>query len=294
MTKGAISTVSSQFLSCMTYELLVLPKSWLFARGDPHKYDVLAKAINKAYSKPMGKYGIIQSNRIKDYSNFLDELQITEGKECFISILLGSEQVFTRIKDETGFKRKFDYEIYPLSKSGSSDIPKEYRNYFEPLTLNSKVKVTIADLSTIIDDKIADRVLGLCGYKTFYESDMWVDDFASKVSTTKDYELTSFASFMSGIGSQLLDYTLANFIANPESKLINQTNIKKCVVHAVVIKEHNLVPYYTKCCNFHLSEKPDCVVPDSGESSLLENGIKASRDFHLSFLRREVDICVRS
>lgn len=273
----------------MSYELLVLPKKWLFASERPKKFDILAQVINKAYSKPMAKYGIIETTRIKNYDKILDELQITENKECFITILLGSQSKFAQIESETGFKRVFDLEVFPLANSASSDIPRQYRHYFEPLTATSDIKVTFADEKTVVDADLANRLLAVCGYKTFYESDAWADDHVGgNDQNVREYELTSFASFLGGVGPQLLEYTIANYITNPNLQLTDQTNIDKCVIHAVVIKDHELVPYYTKYCQFHTSDKPDCLIPKGGEDSPLEDGIRATKDFHLAFLRREV------
>lgn len=278
----------------MSYELLVLPKKWLFSKDRPDKFNILSQIINKAYSKPMAKYGIIQTTRIKNYDKLLEELQITEKKECFISILLGSEEKFAQIERETGYVRNFDLEVFPLSTASSSDIPKQYRHYFEPLLPELEVKITFADEYTEINQKLANRLLAVCGYKTFYETDAWADDHVSDNEQVREYELTSFASFLGGVGPQLLDYTIHNFITNPQLTLTNQREIEKCVVHAVVIKEHELVPYYTKYCQFETSNKPDCLLPKGGENSPLEDGIRASQDFHLAFLRREVPMRVSS
>lgn len=273
----------------MSYELLVLPKKWLLASKPPKNFDVLAQVINKAYSKPMAKYGIIETTRIKNYDKFLDELQITEDKECFITILLGTQSKFAQIERETGFKRVFDLEVFPLSNSTSSDIPRQYRHYFEPLTLTSEIKVTVADEKTVVDADLANRLLAVCGYKTFYQTDAWSDDYvAENDKNVREYELTSFASFLGGVGPQLLEYTIANYITNPNLQLTDQTNIDKCVIHAVVIKDHDLVSYYTKYCQFHTSGKPDCLIPKDGEDSPLEEGIMATQDFYLAYLRREV------
>lgn len=264
------------------YELLVLPKEWLFSSDDPYKYDVLSAVINKAYSKPMAKYGIIQTTRVKDSAKFLEQLQLTPEKECFIALLLASSDTFSKIEKETGFVRKFDLDVYPLKNCYSSDIPKEYKGYFEPLS-TSNVKVTIADSTTKVDSSIADRFLALCGYKTFYGPE-------KKEQSVREYELTSFTSFLSGMALLLLDYTLEHLLCNAEYGLmkVDGDRTESCIVHAVVIKEHDLVPYYTKCCRFDLWGHPDSLISASETNSQLEFGVLASRDFHLSFLRREV------
>lgn len=267
----------------MSYELLILPKKWLFTNDGPEKFNVLANVINKAYSKPMHKYGIINSPRIKQPAKFLDDLQVTEGKECFITILLGTDAVFSKIEAETGFKRKFHYDLYPLSTSINSDIPKEYKPYFGPLLPDSNVKIIVADASTTIDKALADRIVAVCGYKSYSEEEKTIER-----AGVKEYELTTFVSFMSGSGPELLNYTLANFLCTLESEFIDLKNAQKCIVYAVVIREHDLVRYYTTKCQFDLFGKPDMCVPMSGEGSPLEWGIVSTRDFHLSFLQREV------
>lgn len=269
----------------MSYELLILPKSWIFAEGDPKKFDVLTKVINKGYSKPMHRYGIIQSPRIKNPDKFMDSLQITEEKECFIAILLGTPSVFSKIESETGYKRNFHYDLYPLSTSINSDIPRDLKAYFGPLLPDLDVEIKVANAATIIDHDIADRIVAVCGFKTSMLDNKIVDGVALKA-----YELTSFVSFLSGSGPELLNYTLTNFLSDPNCQFVNLKDIERCVVLADVIREHDLVPYYIKKCEFDLEEKPDICIPQSGENSPLEDGIVSSQDFHISFLRREITI----
>lgn len=269
----------------MSYELLILPKSWLFDKSDPHKFDVLTKVINKGYSKPMHRYGIILSTRVKDPAVFLNDFELTEQKESFIAVLLGTLSVFSKIGSETGFKRKFHYDLYPLSTCFDSDVPKQYKPYFGPLLSDLDVEIKVADDTTIIDDDIADRILAVCGYKTCDLDDKLVQDTA-----VKNYELTSYVSFLSGSGPELLDYTLRNFLSNPKSPFVDLKDIVMCVVHANMIREHNLESYYIEKCAFTRGKKPDVLIPMSGENSPLELGVVSKHDFHVTFLRREVAI----
>lgn len=260
------------------YELVILPKEWLFADENPRRFEVLTKVVNKAYSKPMAKFGLIESPRIRAMDSFLKDLRMKAGSECFITLLLGSSDVFDKIRAETGYSRKFDYELFPLTNFNTSDIPREYRQYFEPLTPDTSVKVTVAGPSTVIDDGIADRLLGVCGYK----------NIPGELDNVKEYELVSFASFLGGIGPRLLEYTIAKYLADLQLEFADQSKVSKCIIHAVVIKDHELVPYYTERCQFASSGKPDLLIKNSGDDAPLD--VIATREFHLAFLQREVAV----
>ena len=66
------------------------------------------------------------------------------------------------------------------------------------------------------------------------------------------------------------------------------------IIHADVIKEHGLVEYYTKKCSFTKSSQEDILIKvDNGQkvdNGVLEKGILASKNFHLSFLERIIHI----
>lgn len=269
----------------MSYQLLILPKSWLFDKGDPHKFDVLTKILNKGYSKPMHRYGIILSPRVNEPDEFLKAFELTQQKESFIAVLLGTLSVFSKIESETGFKRNFHYDLYPLSTCFNSDIPRQYKHYFGPLLSDLDVEIKVADDTTIIEDDIADRILAVCGYKTCDP-----DEKLAQEKTVKHYELTSYVSFLSGSGPELLNFTLRNYLSDPRSPFVDVKEVDKCVLHANMIREHNLVNYYIQKCAFTPGKKPDVLIPMSGENSPIDFGVISKHDFHVTFLRREVAI----
>lgn len=275
---------NGQLHKYMSYELVVLSKEWLFT-PIPHQFDALVGIINKAYSKPMAKFGIIVSPRVKTPLLFLNDFLLSPSKDIFVALLLGSQETFDNISADCGYKRKFNPQVRPLSNSMDSDIPAEYVSYFGEFSANT-VKVSFPSPGTPLDENLADRILATVGFKSISNT----DSPHAKNSRSRDYELTAYTSFMKRMGPLLLEYCLSNFVCSPNCQFADHTHVDNCTIHAVVIKEHNLVPYYTAACKFEAYEKEDELVSASGESSNLEEGVTATRDFHLSFLRRHVGV----
>lgn len=259
------------------YELVVLDKSWIFGPDAATRFRVLSKVINKAYSKPMYRFGIVQLTRVKKPALFLSDFSLSANKDVFFTLLLIKEDYFQTL----GISRLFEADVHPLEKCTSSDIAGTHADLFEPLT-DANVEITYADENYIIDDSVANRVLSTLGFKTF-------SDNAEK-SEIPEYEITCFTSFLRGIGPQLLNFLIEKFVSDPECAYLSNRSSQACMLHAVVIRDHLLVPYYVKNCEFVEYGKADLAISVSGENSPLEAGIVATKPFSLAFLRRKVDV----
>lgn len=270
----------------MSYELLVLPKKWVFESENDSRFDVLTQIINKAYAKARYRYGIIETSRIKRPETFLQDLQLSSNKDVVLTLLLGTEEKFAAIERDHGYKRQFNPESEPV-QSFDSDIPQEYSTYFEKLTPESHVKYTFAGPGYVIGPEIRNRVLGTVGFKTFSNEDILGD---RETHTVQEYELTAYTSFLRGVGPPMLEFVLGKLVQDPKTSVLNHSRITKCFIHATVIREHDLVPYYIKQCKFIRAGKEDTLVSADGEDSALEAGVLATRDFHLAFLKREVEV----
>ncbi|OBA22439.1 hypothetical protein METBIDRAFT_11272 [Metschnikowia bicuspidata var. bicuspidata NRRL YB-4993] len=283
----------------MPYQLLILRKDWFSADVTPDKFQVLLQILNKGYAKPMAQYGLIESLRIKYHQNFLKDLQLdpasvaNQDKDFAIMILVGSKSDFKRLEAHAGYIRRFNPEIYPLSGLSDSDIPMELASEFGPLTAENVEHVTLAP-SARIDVDVADRVLATVGLKTYQDDGYFSDsDF---LADTKHYEITGLTSFMRGTGSGIINHVIRLFFFSKPS-FLKPEHVLKTVLHAIVIKEHELVPFYQKAFGFVPSTHPDILIKMAGSESPLEDGIKASRDFSITFMRKEifsqsVDTCV--
>lgn len=257
------------------YELVILTDKWLNAPGSPKKFDSLSHMLNKSYSKPMARFGIVQTKRVDDPARLRISLGL-EKKEAFIILLLGSKELFARIEQETGWKREFDPNVWPLSRSQNSDIPSEYLSYFDELTPTTNVKITVPDVGADIEDDMLDRILASTGYK-----------FHSARDPARVYELTAVTSFLSRMGSQLLKYANEVFLSDSHCPYLALESCPKVILRVVVIKEHLLVSYYERC-GFKLTGEADLLfVPTDDPHS--EN-LQVSRDIHWTFMEMEVDL----
>lgn len=228
----------------------------------------------------MAKYGIIKSTRIKDKHLFLRSLQITPGKEVTIMILLGSKDDFNALRAESAYYRKFNAEIWPLDNAFDLDVPPSMAAKFGPIDSNN-IRVVEQPGNENLDPEILDRVVASVGLKP-YVSDSQTPDSA------KHYEVTAFTSFMPRAGALLLDYLVDHVLRERNIEGFDLQKCSKVVLHAVVIKDHDLVPYYTRVCHFVLSGQADLLIEASVKGSVLGGGIVAGSDFTLSFLHRDV------
>lgn len=260
------------------YELLIITKEWLHQSSSPKKFDDLTSIINKSYSKPMKKFGIIESPRISTPNEFLEDLRLTPGNDAFLVVLLGTKSHFDLIEKETGWKRHFDKDIRPLSGCYNSDIPNGHLSYFDSLSLRTIVKKTIATPGHDLDEDITDRVLASVGYN--YHSER-------PSESARVYEVTAFTSFLRGMGTQLINYTLDNFLQDPNCQYLGANKVSKRIIRAVVIEEHLLVPYYEKLGFKLTGEKEKMSQKGFGEA-----GLRCSEDFHWTILEKQIEPCL--
>lgn len=259
------------------YELVVLDKRWIFGPDAATRFRVLSKVVNKAYSKPMHRFGIVQLTRVKNPALFLSDFSLSPNKDVFFTILLISDEFYEKL----GLSRLFQDDVHPLEKCTSSDIAGSNADYFEPLS-DANVKINYADENYAIDDAVANRVLSTLGFKTFTDN--------TEKSKIPEYEITCFTSFLRGIGPQLLNFLIEKFVSHPDCAYLSNGSSLACMLHAVVIRDHLLVPYYVKNCAFVEYGKADLAILPSGENSPLETGIVATKSFSLAFLRRKVEV----
>lgn len=249
------------------YDVIVLPKSWFFEDLHDHKFDSLARIINTAYDKPKDKYGIIKTQRIKYPQKLADDLQYSKEKDAVLLLLLGLKEKFS----ELDFHR--DFQKTPF-------LPLEMMNHFGAI-LDDNANVIYADSTYSIDKDVEGRVLTTVGFKT-YSSE-------SKPEFSAEFEITAFTSFLKGIAPKFFEFLVDFCFKNARLSLI-PPHTSSVSLYAVVIRDHDLVPYYTKFCGFETFGMPDMLVSCGGVDSPLEGGIEASRDFHLAFLRRTIKL----
>lgn len=257
------------------YELVILSEEWLNSPGSPKKFDALSDILNKSYSKPMARFGIVQSKRIEAPSKLRKSLGL-ENKEAFIMLLLGSREVFSQIEEETGWKRVFDPAVWPLSGSENSDIPRQYRSYFEELTLATKIKLTVPKSGEDLEDDVPNRILASTGYK-----------FVGVRDSAKIYELTAVTSFLAQMGARILQYANDAYLSDSGCPYLSLQNCKKVILRAVVIKEHLLIPYYERC-GFRLTGEPDVLFVPTNDPNAEK--LVASRDFHWTNMEMELPV----
>ncbi|GEQ71450.1 hypothetical protein JCM33374_g5134 [Metschnikowia sp. JCM 33374] len=277
----------------MPYQLLILPKSWFVSDVHPDKFRVLSHIVNKGYSKPMAQYGIITSPRIKDPAHFLESLSLgpetsEEGakeKDYSIMLLLGSKADYNHLEATSGYRRIFNKEVWPLSGCRDSDIPSELSGEFGSLCEKTVEHVVLGPTDPV-DSDIADRVLATIGFKSYGDDGTFQDKDVSP--TTCHYEITAFTSFRRGIGTRLIEYCVDEFFRSPHATLLKPQHVETAVLHAIVITQHDLVPFYQNKCGFAPSTHPDVWINVRGTDSPLEDGITATRDFSVSFMRRDI------
>lgn len=260
-------------------EVLVLPSQWLFSPGQD--FTILTSIINKGYSKVILNYDYIKNTRLSGPESFLEDFQMKPDMYACFMLLLGLQNAFNALEKDHGYTRDFNCEVYPLSCD--SDIQAEYSPYFG---LYKDAELIIADADFVLTKDIANRVLASLAYKSFHEGCIHADELvAGDDPGAVEYEITAFTSFLKGAAPQLLEYSIEKFVADRDTPHFDHAHKKRCILHAVVIREHNLVDYYKKHCDFHRGEKDDEVVL-SAHATL--SFTAAAKDFHLAFLRREV------
>ncbi|KAH3899232.1 uncharacterized protein SCODWIG_02612 [Saccharomycodes ludwigii] len=218
--------------------------------------EILTTVINNGYKKPMRKYGIIKSLRIKTPQVFFSDLGFDKDP--------ASSVLYIYLKNITPEQR--------------SELLKVYREIeFKGVTFY--VTLPNIDNYEILSVFSLDQIIGTAGFKP-YCLESCGDPQGMEKDLCAMYELTGFTTFQKGLGLSFLpiasDYTCSVY---PIKTLVSQ-----------VIVEHELVTYYCKLHGYE--EKSRVFVKSGGDSSEagLENDIIAD-DFHLATLYKSVLKC---
>ncbi|KAI5969508.1 hypothetical protein CANMA_001576 [Candida margitis] len=267
----------------MPLEIVFLPSPWFRARCS---FPNLAKLLNKGYDKPRLKYNIIQTPRIRNSESLLENLAVKPDDEIGIFLLLGGEKEFAALK-ERGFERDFNDDS--VESALECDIPPEFSSYFDLDMLNT-AQVTIADTSYDFNEKKLNRVIASLGFRSYYKNSN---------QTTKPFILTAYTSFVKNAASKFLEFVLKELLVDPKyfNVLSHTGDIAKygrLSIHADCIVEHGLVGYYTKKCSFEATGEKVLVQVGASiggdASSASYKAIEASRDFHIAYIRREIEL----
>lgn len=272
----------------MAFKLLVLKNDWFFKPNSGYPdFEKLTKLINKAYSKARYKFDIITTQRIKDPTTFLEDFSIDNDKRFCFFILLGSESIFDKIRLEDNFERDFSIPNRNLEESYACDIPEKYYDLLG-FDNTSEIEIEEVDCNYVLDDNSLKRVLGTAGLKDCSKEEREVND-------TSELALTCFTSFMRNTAPQILDTVIYKYLLEPRymssHRLLN-TATMKVMLYAEVIREHKLVEYYSSKCGFEFSSEILIEVDDNGKlkNNPFEDNILATRNFHVSFIHREIHI----
>lgn len=271
----------------MSYEVLVLKEEWFFELQGPDHFKVLTEIINKGYSKARDRYKIVASPRICSPEHFLTDLHLKKGHNVTAAILLGSEDAWKSIEQKLGFSRTFNADITSDTCSYDSDVPPPILQELGSLTLDN-VKFIEIKKGQVIDALIKERVLATTVVQVL---DAYKIGFSEKELQIPQFELTGYSAFGRQVGATFLDFTVEIFLANRSSPYIidhDLVMLDRVFLCCNVIKEHNLVEYYTKKCNFKQTQRPDLLISLLDSSVRLEDSMKFNKDFHVSFLHREI------
>lgn len=268
----------------MSYEVLILSESWFFDLQGPDHFKVFTEIINKGYSKARDRYKIVASPRICSPDEFLTDLHLQKNHNVTSAILLGSKEVWESIERRTGFRRTFNSDISSDTCSYDSDVPSHVLEEFGPLTLDN-VKFTKIGNSEPLDALIKDRVLATAVIQAL---DEYKVGFTEEELCIPQFELTGFCAFGRQVGAKFLDFTIELFIGNRKSPFSIDQELKKSLLCCTVIKEHKLVQYYTSKCQFRQTNRPDVLISLLDATLRLEDSMRFNRDFHISFLHREI------
>lgn len=272
----------------MSFKLLVLRNDWFFK---PYynlpDFENLTKLINKAYSKARYKFDIIRTQRVKDPTTLLEDFAIDNNKRFCFFILLGPEDLFDKIRLEDNYDRDFNTPNRNLEESYACDIPEKYYNLFR-FDNTSELQIEEVSPKYVLDDRTLKRVLGTAGLKSCTKEE-------PKICETSKLALTCFTSFMRNTAPQILDAVIEKYLLEPRympSHCLLSATTKKVILYADVIREHKLVEYYSSKCGFEFSSEILIEVDNEGrlKNNPFEDNILATKNFHVSFIHRKIDI----
>ncbi|KAK6456196.1 uncharacterized protein RJT20DRAFT_128021 [Scheffersomyces xylosifermentans] len=279
----------------MSYELIILPKEWFFSKENvAERFEGLTNLINKSYDKSRFKFGIIESRRIRAPTALLDDLLLTDAHDINFYILLGPKSTFDILKKKGESIRDFSSEPTNLSECYDCDIPDSQVPLFPLENISDNVTVSIASKDFVLETHFLDRVLATIGIRSYHH----FTEKNPEKAEVKDLELTAFTSYMRKTGPKFLDLVIKRCLL--EEKYFSLfsdrplSHYSSIILHADCIKEHRLVEYYTKNCSFEPEDQEDIRIKvgqgGSGSLGTFDLGISATRDFHVSFIKREIAV----
>lgn len=266
------------------FELIGLTNSW-FAEADLSQLEILARVINKSYDKARHKFGIIGSTRVKTPSTFLTDFNISANKPFVLFLFLGPESIFREFAQD-GYVRDFLKESSSVEDAFDCDIAESCLQRLSFASDDVKL-LMVSDTSYKISKEQESRILGTIGFK-------FIDD---SQNSYKELELTAFTSFMRQLGPKLFNTVAEKVFTSSNAGFdnlfhIDRSHVNRFRIHSLVIREHDLVRYYTTKCQFVPSDKEDMFleIDEHGyyKGNDLEEGIIAFKSFHLSFLYRDI------
>ncbi|CAK9438378.1 uncharacterized protein LODBEIA_P26020 [Lodderomyces beijingensis] len=272
----------------MALEVLILPYSWFKSRT---AFLELQCLINKAYDKPQHQFKLIETPRIYTETSLLKDLYISPNDECCFYLLLGGCNEIHQFEEQNGVR---NFKERQVEACFDCDITEEFISKFDLSRLDD-AKITIADDSFEMDDRVVRRCLVALALKTYHGQ-----LFQSSETRAKVYELTAFCSFMRNAAARFLNYVIDHLLLSPDLFQILSTSTKlkeldAIIIHADYIVEHNLEQYYLAKCGFQKSpqeEDTHIKVNSDGAATYLvaEKTVVANRDFHISYIYRVIEV----
>lgn len=267
----------------MSYEILILDEDWFYTEQGPDHFRVLTEIINKGFSKVRDRYKVVSSPRIHSHEYLLSELHLQKNHNVTAAILLGTEEAWESVEHKTGFRRTFNSDISTDNGSYDSDVPPHILEEFGQLSMDN-AKFTKFQKGQFLEDLVKNRVLGTAVIQSL---DEYKIAFSGEEQGVPQYELAGFTAFSRLLGAKFLDFAIELVLGDRSSPYVI-TREPKVFLCCTVIKEHNLVEYYTKKCQFEQSNRSDFLITLADSSTCLGDHIRLNKELHVSFLHRTI------
>lgn len=264
----------------MEYELLVLTRNWFLNSANKESRGYITKLINKAFSLVHYKYEYISSSRVTNADTLIYDLEIEKSDEFCYYVLLGPSEKFDTWKND-GFYRQFS-STTSLENAYDCNIPQKYIDELQ-FNTNSNISIIVPPSDFQFDSHMLNRVISTCGFKGY--------NGTKKGTRVKLLTLAAVTSFMRQSAAPTLEIVISKCLLDP--KLLGclthdrLETIDKFRIQADIIKEHQLIDFYTKKCHFKQDDKDDIYV-SSVEDCPFEDLLTINKPFTISFLYRDV------
>lgn len=264
----------------MGHELLVLTRSWFLNNATKESRANITKLINKAYSLVHFKYECISSCRVTNADTLISDLEMDKCDEFCYYVVLGPTEKFDSWKNE-GFSRQF-VPTTSLANAYDCNIPQKYAEELQ-FDASSDIAVVVPPGDFQFDGHTLSRVISACGLKGY--------NGTNNGTGVKPLTLAAVTSFMRQSAAPTLELVISRCLLDPKilAYLTHDTleTIDTLRIHADVIKEHQLVDFYTKKCHFKQDDKHDISVSTVDECPF-EDMMAIKKPFTISFLYRDV------